>query len=265
MSNKESSNNSDKGLEYSTISKDEEEKSWFLSKITQSIFRITKKIFTSLAKYIVKGIDYIIPPYTPLINLEKKLIPKEEKKDYTIIHHYNEIQIIIGFLLAIIGIITGPSIDELLWILTILGLILIFTGFEIEEIYITNFRLLVRRIGFIERVIRVPSDEEHLLEHVVSFNIGRAPMNKIITSIAAIGPILITIRELNIPGSIPKLLVITLLATSVFILIIGLRLGKRILVIYLAGGHTVILGQRKGIPRHILTTMMTQIYKNINH
>ncbi len=225
------------------------------------IYEKISTIISYLASYMIKLIDKFIPPFAPLIDLEEKLIPKEEKQDYTLIRHYNEFQILLGFFLFIFGIFIALIIDELLWIIMVLGFILIITGFEIEEIYITNIRLLIRRIGFIERIIRVPSDEEHLLNHVVSFNIGRAPINKIISGFAIIGPVIITLRELDAPKSLPTYLIVIILILSVFILIIGMRLGRRILVIYLSGGHTVILGQRKGIPEHMLKSLMNSIYK----
>ncbi|MCY3412902.1 MAG: hypothetical protein INQ03_14790 [Candidatus Heimdallarchaeota archaeon] len=209
---------------------------------------------------IIKLIDKIIPPYAPLIKLEEKLIPQEKKVDYALIRHYNEIQILVGLLIFILGFVL-LSIDGFLFILIILGIILVFTGFEIEEIYITSIRLLIRRIGFVERIIRVPSDEEHLLSHVVSFNVGRAPMNKILTSLAIIVPFLMLFRELGASGSIPQILIVILLIICAVILIIGMRLGRRILVIHLSGGHVVMLGTRKGIPEHLLRSLMQSVYQ----
>lgn len=227
------------------------------------ILIFTQKFITKLASYAVKLIDLIIPPYAPLINLEEKLIPKEEKKDYALIRHYSEFQILLGLFLLVIGVIVAVF-ESLLWIAPIFGIILIATGFEIEEIYITNIRLLIRKIGFVERLIKVPVDEEHILKHVVSFNVGRAPMNKILTGMSIIGPLIIAFREISNPGSISTFLIISIMIISVFIFILGMRLGKRILVIHLAGGHQVLLGTRKGIPLHILNSMIQSVYSSGN-
>lgn len=226
---------------------------------SKKILIFTQKFITKLASYAVKLIDLIIPPYAPLINLEEKLIPKEEKKDYALIRHYSEFQILLGLFLLVIGVIVAVF-ESLLWIAPIFGIILIATGFEIEEIYITNIRLLIRKIGFVERLIKVPADEEHILKHVVSFNVGRAPMNKILTGMSIIGPLIIAFREISNPGSISTFLIISIMIISVFIFILGMRLGKRILVIHLAGGHQVLLGTRKGIPLHILNSMIQSVY-----
>lgn len=231
-----------------------------ITRFSSKILGQFQKIITKLATYAVKLIDLIIPPYAPLINLEEKLIPKEEKKDYALIRHYSEFQILLGLFLLVVGVLVAVSIDSLLWVAPIFGIILIATGFEIEEIYITNIRLLIRKIGFIERIIRVPADEEHILKHVVSFNVGRAPMNKILTGMSIIGPLIIAFREIGNPGSIPTFLIFSIMLISVFIFILGMRLGKRILVIHLAGGHQVLLGTRKGIPLHILNSMIQSVY-----
>lgn len=234
------------------------------ARTSKSIINLFKKLISKMANYAVKLIDLIIPPYAPLIKLEEKLIPNEEKKDYALIRHYSEFQILLGLFLVVVGVLVAVSIDSLLWIAPIFGIILIATGFEIEEIYITNIRLLIRKIGFIERIIRVPADEEHILKHVVSFNVGRAPMNKILTGMSIIGPLIIAFREIGDQGSIPAFLNVIIMIISVFIFTLGMRLGKRILVIHLAGGHSVLLGTRKGIPLQILNSIIQSVYSFVD-
>lgn len=225
-----------------------------------NITRTISKIFSDAARLIVKGIDKLIPPFAPKIKIEEKLIPKEANLDYALIRHYSEFQILLGFIMTILGLYMMFTIDFLLLILVILGMILVLTGFEIEELYITSIRLLIRRISFIERFIRVPADEEHLLKHVVSFSVGRAPPNKILIGMSIFGPVIIAFRELGSAGSVPAIVNLIIVGISLAVLIMGLRLGRRAIVINMAGGHTVLLGIRKGVPEHILHSLIKSAY-----
>ncbi|MHA2089881.1 MAG: hypothetical protein ACW98K_03400 [Candidatus Kariarchaeaceae archaeon] len=212
-------------------------------------------LFDAITSLVPAVINKIIPLYEPRIEIEKKLIPGEIATDNAVIRHFSEMQILIGFIIIALGIFAGSIISLYAYLFLLLGLLLVMTGFDIEEIYITNRRMLIRRIGFIERIIRIPSDEEHLLEHVVSFTVGRAPMNTIIVFLGGSGFLLVIGSDLGVWTQFIIILV------SIIIMLIGLRLGKRILTINLAGGHHVILGVRKGVPTHILQSMMETIYK----
>ncbi|MHA2031501.1 MAG: hypothetical protein ACW99Q_19155, partial [Candidatus Kariarchaeaceae archaeon] len=145
-----------------------------------------KQRLSGLKKFIDSIINRLIPDFAPKLEIDEKLIDDEYSKDYALIRYYSELQILLGISILAIGGI-GLAVDIIFILVCCLGVILILTGFEIEEIYVTNVRLLIRRIGLLERIIRIPSDEEHLLRHVVSFHIGRAPTQKVLMTLAAIG------------------------------------------------------------------------------
>ncbi len=171
------------------------------------------------------------------------------------IKYYSELQILMGAIIFIFGALGAISSNGLYLLVSILGAVLVFTGFDIEEIYVTNIRLLIRRIGLLERIIRVPADEEHLLKHIVSFKIGRAPTHKILMGLAVIGFINeITSTIGNVPGFI-------ILITSFILFILALRLGKRVVTLNLAGGHNIVLGIRKGVPTHLIKSIMTSTFR----
>ncbi len=210
--------------------------------------------FYRLKKLIDSILNRLIPNFAPKLEIEEKLIENEINKDYAIIKHYSELQILLGVIIVSIGFVGTISSSGIYLLVSILGVILILTGFDIEEIYVTDIRLLVRRIGLLERIIRIPSDEEHLLKHIVSFNIGRAPTQKILMALAAIG------FMTGITAILATLNGLVLLLTSFALFILGLRLGKRIVTLNLAGGHVVILGIRKGVPKHLIQSIMTSTF-----
>jgi len=208
------------------------------------------------SRSMINFIDKILPSFEPLLELEEKLIENELEVDHTVIRHFEEIQILIGLVLMILSF---PLVSFFgfasIYLVGLLGFILVFTGFEIEEIYITTRRVIIRRIGLLERILRIPSDEEHSTEHIVSYTIGRAPFNIILLFFGLLGIITLYSTNLHIIGDL------VIFFTSLYILKYALRLGKRSLTIYLAGGHHTILGQRKGIPSHIVISMMKIIFK----
>jgi len=201
-------------------------------------------------------VEIIIPPYAPKLDIDSILIPGEENKDSATILHFSEIQILLGMIFFLFGLGAIISGEGLLYILMIFGFVLVSTGFEIEEIYVTTKRLIVRRIGFIERIIRIPSDEEHLVEHIVSFNVGRAPMNKIMIFLG-----LVAFFTLLFAGEQGAMVQFLILQAAIIMSLFGLRLGKRILTLNFAGGHAVILGIRKGVPEHLLKSIMKSLYE----
>lgn len=222
-------------------------------------YKELKSYISKFSGYIIKIVDKIVPTFAPLLEINEKLIPDEEVKDNVLIRHYSEIQILIGLIAFFVGLFT-LSYDSLLIFLCVIGFLLVFTGFEIEEIYVTSKRLFVRHIGFLERIIRVPSDEEHLLNHVVSYSIGRAPFNLFLVGLSLVGPIIVIIRESNPNYSSYAILTLFIFIMSLSILIIGMRLGKRVIVLNLAGNHSVLLGVRKGVPVHILKSIISVVF-----
>ena len=198
----------------------------------------------------------LIPNFAPKIIIEEKLIENEISKDYAMIRYYSELQILIGTIIFAFGAFGAISSNGLYLLVSILGAVLVFTGFDIEEIYVTNIRLLIRRIGLLERIIRVPADEEHLLKHIVSFKIGRAPTHKILMVFAVIG----FINEIT--STIGNLLGFIILITSLMLFILALRLGKRVVTLNLAGGHSIVLGIRKGVPTHLIQSIMSSTFRD---
>jgi len=197
----------------------------------------------------------LVPNFAPKLKIEEKLMDNEIRKDYAMIKYYSELQILLGTLIFVFGAYGAIFLNGLYLLVSILGVVLVFTGFDIEEIYVTNIRLLIRRIGLLERIIKVPADEEHLLKHIVSFKIGRAPTHKILMGLAVIGFINeITSTIGNVPGFI-------ILITSFVLFILALRLGKRVVTLNLAGGHNIALGIRKGVPTHLIQSIMSSTFR----
>lgn len=208
-----------------------------------------------VGKFVRTVFNRILPPYEPRINLEEKLVDDEEALDSTVIYYLSEAQLLLGLFLMVLGIFL-PSVLNIsfLYFLLLAGALLILTCYELEEICITSRRLLIRRIGMVERILRIPSDEEHLLVHIVSYKIGRAPINWPVTLFGLIGYLSLFVE------SIPDFYELLIIIASTIILLFGLRINRRALTIFFAGGHHVILGLRKGVPKRILSTFQTVLY-----
>ncbi len=199
--------------------------------------------------------DRIIPPFAPRLPINERLVPGERTVDDARILHYAAVQIIAG--LAFIGIGIILFLADLIGVglgLSFLGFLLVSTGFEIEEIHVTSQRILIRHIGIVERILRMPSDEEHVLEHVVSFSVGRAPLNKAVVSI---GVLLLSLLFLPDVATLAQWAVAVVSAAIIYI---GLRLGRRTVAVYLAGGHRFVIGLRKGVPLHLIESFMETLY-----
>jgi len=196
---------------------------------------------------ITRMLNKVIRPYSPRLPIKEKVVPGENVIDTAVINHYSQTQMLLGLVVFVFGLILFSTIDHFIFslLMSFLGVLLFFTAYEIEEIYVTSDRLLVRRIGFIERILRIPSDEEHVIKHVVSYYIGRAPMNKILV---LMGFVPLTILSDNDSSYIAILMALT----SIAFFVIGLRIGKRAFTINFAGGHVVLLGLRKGVPKHLI-------------
>ena len=135
------------------------------------------KINTAL-RPLGKLFDRVVPPYDQRIDLAAKLIGREEPVDSAVVRHFLEIQLLISLIAIPLGIILASVYNSgYMWVITIMGLYLFFTAYEMEEIIVSTYRIMVRRIGLLERILKIPSDEEHALEHVISISVGRAPVN----------------------------------------------------------------------------------------
>ncbi len=234
------------------VKKPEESKtSNYLSVIKKSVLLI----INNSRKVIGRVIDKIFPAFAPLIEIDKKLIPGEFEIDHVNIKHFNEFQILFGLIFVIVFSILGFTYYWILLFVVILGLVMLKTGFEIEEIYVTSKRLLIRRIGLLERIIRIPVDEEHIIEHVVTFKLGRAPVQIVIFSLGLLTGFVAIVSSLD-----PLTNAIIVIA-AVTLILIGMRLGKRIITLFFAGNHIVILGSRKGVPLHLYQSLQKAIYK----
>ena len=222
-------------------------------KSSNSLVIITKKILRPVGKLF----DTILPPYEPRIEIKKKLVQKEQVIEHAIIRHFSEIQLLVGIIAIILGPILESIFDSSYYIFfSIMGLVLVLSAYEMEEIYVTTYRIMVRRVGLVERIIRVPSDEEHALEHVVSFQVGRAPVNIILVVLSILGFSSIFITNLT------DFMLLVAIIPSTVILLYGLRINRRALTLHLAGGLSVILGVRKGVPKRIITAIQISIYED---
>jgi hypothetical protein len=224
---------------------------YFMSKIKQISINIYKKTTKVLGQILNK----IIPSYAPRIEIDKKLIPDEIEIDHVEIKHFNEFQILFGLIFTVVFSYLALAYYWILIFVVILGLVMLKTGFEIEEIYVTSNRLLIRRIGLLERIIKIPVDEEHIIEHIVTFKLGRAPVQIIIFSLGLLTGFVAIVSQLD------PLINTVIVITAIALILIGMRLGKRIITLYFAGQHVVILGSRKGVPLHIYESLQKAIYK----
>jgi len=125
---------------------------------SQSPQRLTPRLLLQkLLSPILWLFNTLLPPYEPRIDIEEKLIRHEQIRDHAIIRHFSEIQLGLGVLLVLVSLILALGVGNgFLYILTILGIVVIFSAYEMEEIYVTNRRLLLRRVGLVERFLRVP-------------------------------------------------------------------------------------------------------------
>lgn len=199
----------------------------------------------------------IFPPFVPRYPIEERLIANEHKVDESMTYHLSELQLGFGILLGVLGLILSlfyfyPGLSVLLTA----GL-LILTGFEVEEIIITNKRILIRKVGLVERVLRIPVDEEHLLKHVVSYYVGRAPVNIFLVFASILLILFAGLAQWIFDYNIFFLWIAVY--SSLFSLGIGLRLWKRALTINFTGGTQLVLGLRKGIPFHILANFSNMV------
>lgn len=215
------------------------------------------KFLQPVLKSVVKAFDAILPPYEPRIDIDQKLVKSERAIEHAIIRHFSELQLFFGLLFIALGPLFQVIYNSVyLYFISLLGLILVFSSYELEEIFITSHRIMVRRVGMVERVLRVPSDEEHALEHLVSFNVGRAPPNYLLLLIALPGYFVLFNDQL---ANFPQLLVI--LASTV-ILVFSLRINRRAVTLALAGGLQIILGVRKGIPKRIINALQQSMFED---
>jgi hypothetical protein len=197
------------------------------------------------------------PPLAPRYPVEERLIKNEKVNEKSYVLHLSNVQLLLGIVIFVIGIILFNSYFFIGLIVISLGMLLLLIAYEIEEIIITNKRILIRKIGMMERILRIPSDEEHLLKHVVSFYVGRAPVNK---PVLVVGFVLLIANGFVLPQIDPNpVLIYTILISCLIIFYIGLRLRRRALRIYLSGGHFILIGVRKGVPQNILKSFTQMV------
>lgn len=219
------------------------------------IKQISINIYSKTSNGLGLILNKMIPSYAPKIEIDKKLIPDEVEIDHVEIKHFNEFQILFGLIFTVVFTYLALTYYWILIYVVILGLVMLKTGFEIEEIYVTSNRLLIRRIGLLERIIKIPVDEEHIIEHIVTFKLGRAPVQIIIFSLGLLTGFVAIVSQLD--PLINSIIVLTAIALT----LIGMRLGKRTITLFFAGHHVVILGSRKGVPLHIYESLQKAIYK----
>lgn len=217
----------------------------------------TASVISKVLNPIISLFNKILPPYEPRIDIDKRKISGETISDHAVIRHFSEVQLVLGLIAFIAGfIVRGLVGSGYAWFITILGIVLFFSAYEMEEIYVTSHRIIIRRVGMVERIMKVPSDEDHAINHLVSFQVGRAPVNIFLVVIAGIGYLVIFS---NNQSDFFQLLVII---SATIILYFGLRVNRRAVTLHLAGGLNVIMGLRKGIPKRIISAIQVTIYED---
>lgn len=198
-----------------------------------------------------KLVQTILRPMAPEMPIQRMLLPNERSIDSVLLIFFEEVQIFIGILILLIG--TGLLFFDVekIYVVSIIifSIITIITGSMSEEIHVTNQRILVRRIDLLERIFRIPRDCQYLITQIVSFQVGRAPVNRLLL----LPSLLIAILDIMFPMHI--LIRIGIVAVLIPILFFALRINKRAMSFQLSGGHSVILGAEKGIPLHLVDTL----------
>lgn len=189
-------------------------------------------------------INIIIRPFAPPIPIKKLLLTNEVVVDNVLLVYFTEGQLVLGLILAIIGTyILGLLPFKLLGgLIVLLGIAFFFTASGSEEIYITSSRLLIRRLNLADRLFHIPRDEQYLVKQAVSFQIGRAPVNRIMLGFDFL-IILYTVIFSPI-----YLITIFVYITVIISMYYALRLKKRAISFQMSGGGNVAIGIYKGIP-----------------
>jgi len=196
------------------------------------------------------------------INLRKFLLPNEDHLSSKRVIYFDEWQIFFGFFVMVIAIMILAIWQLLLptMVLVLVGILLILTGYASEELHITNYRILLRRMNWVDRLFRIPKDSQYLLEEIVAFDIQRAPINTALL-IAGLLPFFLLLLPAVRSSTILWLMIVLI---ACFLLVLSQRLGKRSINFLMSGGHQVILGQYKGIPGSVVETFTNIIMeKNI--
>jgi len=197
------------------------------------------------------------------LNISSQLLPGEQLLASKLVIYFDEVQILAGLVIILSSFITFFSFNlgfGISIILFLAGLSLAATGFASEDLYITNSRVLVRRMTWIDKMFRIPRDSQYILNEIVSFDVQRAPMNSGLFYTGLIPLILLLWQEVR--NSIISIIII--IGITLLLVIISQRLGKRTLSFSMSGGHQVFLGIYKGIPNSVIQAFIAIIMeKNI--
>jgi len=184
------------------------------------------------------------------MDMKKFLLPYESLKASKIVIYFDEGQIFLGVFIFILAFFTVLFFQNapIAIVLLLAGSLIAVTGYASEELHITNSRILMRRMDWVDRLFRIPRDSQYILDEIVAFDVQRAPQNKALL-FSSILPILL----LFLPSVRSNLFLIVLLViVALILLILSQRLGKRSLSFLMSGGHQVHLGQYKGIPNSVI-------------
>ena len=196
------------------------------------------------------------------IDLRKFLLPNEEHLNGKMVIYFDESQIFLGFAVILFSIISyfWLHIAALSFFIGISGLALMTTGYASEELHITNYRIILRRMDWVDRIFRIPKDSQYILDQIVAFDIRRAPPNRALL-ISGILPLFLLIFP-SVRVSI--IVIIIIISFSLMLLTLSQRLGKRTISFLMSGGHQVNIGQYKGVPEEIVESFTSIVMeKNI--
>lgn len=187
---------------------------------------------------------------TKPIAIKKQLLPGEDHLNSKLVVYFDEWQIIIGFIIFMLGVLSPLYIINigLIFIATLSGSLIMVTGYATEEVHITSSRIMVRRMNWIDRFFRIPKDSQYIINEIVSFDLERAPMNQALFVSGLVPPLLYFIPVVRNSG----VLVIALFILSLILIAFSQRLGKRTIAFSMSGGHRVHLGIYKGIPQSVV-------------
>lgn len=195
------------------------------------------------------------------LELRKQLLPNESLLSSKMVIYYSEGQIFLGLFSVLLAFLFVILFSDLLifWVFAIIGVMLILTGYASEELHITDFRIMVRRMTWVDRFFHIPRDSQYILDEIVSFDIERAPMNMALVYSAILPWLLFLVPNLR-----NSFVLIIVIITSLVLLILSQRLDKRAISFNMSGGHQVQLGIFKGIPNDVVEAFIDIVMeKNI--
>lgn len=203
-------------------------------------------------------------------NIEKlgksKLIHEERYISGVEIINYNEIMIIISFVLLILTVFLN-FLSPWYNLTLILPLILIYFSLDLELVMLTDERVIIEKRGVIEKITRIKNETSLSLDQIAVFKYGRAPVN-----IALLAFTMISLTSITALLIVVELQVVFIVLNIILLIILlmllwySLRLNKRSIELSVIGVKTNIgIGRNKGVPYWFMSDTQETVFERIHH